>query len=193
MISNLVSDIVTEPAGRFDPDTDVDVFIIHFIAGRGNKPAAWHDNLPQANGLMRKVSDYFEIHVGAVVPHRDPPEGALYPYIHARTALAWQTIENISESRRSTHRVFTPPFVVIHRTSSPSDRHRCVGTIVNVSREVAVENHLIVLSPKDGSLESCRRLLGSLRCPETNEWLNSRIRCRHLTVDALRDIPYYNR
>ena len=192
VICSLVSEITVKPAGRFDLDTDVDVFIIHLIAGRGkNGPTRWPVNLPRTEGVTRKVSDCFEIHVGAVVPHRDPDEGASYPYIHARTALQWQTLENILERRRSIRKVFSPPFVVVHRTSSPSDKHRCIGTIVNESRKVAVENHLIVLSPKDGSLESCRRLLGSLKCSATDVWLNSRIRCRHLTVSALCDLPYY--
>lgn len=191
-VCSLVSDIAVEQAGRFDPDTDVDVVIVHLIVGRGKDGSVeWPDNLPQTKGLTRKVSDCFESHVGAVVPHRDPNEGESYPYIHARTALAWQILENISERRRSIRRVFKPPFVVVHRTSSPSDKYRCVGSIVNESEEVAVENHLIVLLPKDGSLESCKQLLESLKHTETNDWLNHRIRCRHLTIPALCDLPYY--
>lgn len=161
VVCSLVSEITIEPAGRFDSDTDVDVFIIHLIAGRGKDgPTKWPDNLPRIEGVTRKVSDCFEIHVGAVVPHRDPDEGALYPYIHARTALPWQALDNILERRRSIRKVFSPPFVVVHRTSSPSDKHRCIGTIVNESRKVAVENHLIVLSPKDGSLEKLQAVIG---------------------------------
>lgn len=192
MVCSLVSKISIEPAGRFDADTDIDVFIIHLIASGGKKCSTkWPDILPTNKGLTTKVSDYFEIHVGSVVPHRDPIEGESYPYIHARTAVPWQTLERISERRRSIRRVFSPPFVVVHRTSSPSDKHRCVGSIVNESQEVAVENHLIVLLPKDDSLGSCRRLLDSLMCPETDEWLNRRIRCRHLTVSAVHDLPLH--
>lgn len=192
MVCSLASHVAVESAGRFDPDTDVDVVIVHLIAGKGrSEPPKWPDNLPRMGHLTKKVSDLFEIHVGAVVPHRDPVEGTSYPYIHARTALPWETLENISERRRSIRRVFSPPFVVVHRTSSPSDSHRCVGTIVNESRDVAVENHLVVLLPKDGSLVTCRRLLRSLKRTETDDWVNHRIRCRHLTVCALRDLPYY--
>ena len=192
MICSLVSKISIEPAGRFDTDTDIDVFIVHLIAGGGRKHSTkWPDIPPTNKGLTMKVSDHFEIHVGSVVPHRDPIEGESYPYIHARTAVPWQTLERISERRQSIRKVFSPPFVVVRRTSSPSDKHRCVGSIVNESQEVAVENHLVVLLPKDGSLESCRWLLDSLMYSATDEWLNHRIRCRHLTVSALRDLPFY--
>jgi hypothetical protein len=190
VICGLASIIDIEQIGRFDLETDVDVFIIHLIAGNNYGPIKWPNDLPGTN-QPTTISDYFDIHVGTIVPHRDILQGKSYPYIHARTAIPWQTLESISETRQTDHKVFRPPFVVVHRTSSPSDKHRCVGTIINESTEVAVENHLIVLSPKDDSLKICRQLLESLRCPETDEWINRRIRCRHLTVSALNELPYY--
>jgi hypothetical protein len=165
MLSRLCVSIDIELAGRFDTNTDVDVFILYAVA------------------------DFFDVHVGSVVPHRDSLEGPSYPYIHARIAPAWQTIDHVSEERPYRGTVFPPPFVVVHRTSSPSDKNRCVATIVNEKREVAVENHLLVLLPHDKSLQSCKHLLEVLKSPQSSEWLNERIRCRHLTVEALRELP----
>jgi hypothetical protein len=31
-----------------------------------------------------------------------------------------------------------------------------------------------------------------LKDPRTTTWLNERIRCRHLTVGAVRDLPWWN-
>ena len=189
-VSSLCSLLDVEPAGRFDRNTDVDVFIMHAVNGKHNHaPVRWHTPDASAAQGQHVVSDFFNVHVGPVVPHRDPTQGPCYPYIHARTAPAWQTVEIIAEERRYSGTVFSPPFIVVHRTSSPSDIHRCVATIVNEERDVAVENHLLVLEPHDKSLESCRQLLSILRSPQTDEWLNSRIRCRHLTVAAITELP----
>jgi hypothetical protein len=48
------------------------------------------------------------------------------------------------------------------------------------------------LIPHDLSLESCKELILRLRSMETDEWLNERIRCRHLTVSALNELPWWN-
>ncbi len=186
-ISSRCSYIHVEPAGRFDQNTDVDVFIMHGIVGEGE---SWPYASKQRNIASYTVADFFDVHVGAVVPHRDPIDGESYPYIHARTALPWRTLDHISEKRRTIRTVFTPPFVVVHRTSSPSDKHRCLATIVNDKRKIAVENHLIVLLPQDKSLETCKSLLNQLKSPKTTEWFNQRIRCRHLTVSSVKGLPW---
>jgi hypothetical protein len=54
-----------------------------------------------------------------------------------------------------------------------------------------VENHLIVLRPKDGTIGACREVLGILKDERTTRWLNERIRCRHLTVAALDELPWW--
>ena len=136
------------------------------------------------------VGDSFEVHVGSVVPHRDPIEGPSYPYIHARTAPAWQAIRQIKEDRQYAGTVFVPPFVVVHRTSSPSDKSRCIATLVDIEKRVAVENHLLVLLPRDNSIDSCRLLLDVLRSEQSTNFLNQRIRCRHLTVSSLKELPW---
>lgn len=58
---------------------------------------------------------------------------------------------------------------------------------------VAVENHLVVLRPLDGSQAACEQLLGVLDSEATSQWLDRRIRCRHLTVGALQTVPWIER
>lgn len=66
---------------------------------------------------------------------------------------------------------------------------RVLATLVALDGPVAVENHLIVLKPKDGRYSTCRWLLKALKSPAVTEWLDIRIRCRHLTVGALGEVP----
>ncbi len=54
---------------------------------------------------------------------------------------------------------------------------------------VAVENHMIIIKPKSNSIGECKKLMKILRSKSTNEFLNSRIRLRHLTVQVIKDIP----
>jgi hypothetical protein len=79
----------------------------------------------------------------------------------------------------------------VRRTSRPGDEHRAVATIVVCDRPVAVENHLLVCRPRDGSGTACQTLLDVLQRPETTSWLDRRICCRHLTVSAVRSIPWW--
>jgi hypothetical protein len=178
--------------GAFDRWTDVDVFLLRAVVDRGlmDRPQGW----PRVNGDAGDkptVGELFTVHVGPVVPHRDPELGPVYPYLHARSAPPWQTLTNIAQSRAYQGTVFDAPFVVVRRTSAPHDRHRAVGAVVFTKEKVAVENHLIVLVPKDGAFSACMRLMKSLQLKDTDDWLNQRIRCRHLTVDALKELPLF--
>lgn len=97
-----------------------------------------------------------------------------------------------SQMRRSirggaTH---SPPFVTIRRTSKSGSRYRCVGTLVTGKGRIAVENHLIVALPRDGTVETCRKLLELLRSDMATQWMNRRICCRHLTVSSVEDLPW---
>lgn len=177
--------------GRFDKQTDIDIFILNGLVDR-KTPSIIEWQTAETLGLegSPKLRDFFEVSVGAVVPYRDPHEGKLYAYIHPKTLPRWGEIGKISENRKFSGRVFQPPFVAIRRTSGPRDRHRAVPTIVLGKRLVAVENHLIVLTPKNGSLDRCRELLKLLKEENINEFLNNRIRCRHLTVSAISEIPW---
>ncbi|MCX5998814.1 MAG: N-6 DNA methylase [Chloroflexi bacterium] len=194
MVSKACSSLEAEPIGRFDKDADVDVFILHAVVGGSARSSCeWPRLKVEDEDLPHVVGDFFEVRVGSVVPHRDPLSGPSYPYLHARTAPAWQTLQCINDERKYSGTVFDPPFVIVHRTSSPSDRYRCVATLVDEKRKVAAENHLLILKPKDRSLETCVELMDLLRLDETNDWMNHRIRCRHLTVSALRELPYWTK
>lgn len=182
-----------EIVGRFDALTDIDVFIARLTVGANEhrRGRDWWNSDPNIETPAKTVGDYFEVRVGPVVPYRDPLEGPSYPYIHAQQLPTWESIEADFSFRKFTGTTFVPPFVVVRRTSRPGDKHRAVGTIITGKDPVAVENHLLVLKPKSGSVDDCLQLLNNLRSPKTNTWLNERIRCRHLTVSALRALPWW--
>ena len=173
--------------GRFDAWADVDVFSTLIVPSANGK--LWGGGVEARSHLC--VGDKFNVHVGAVVPHRHPHKGAWHRYICAKTTPRWCYGFEPKSSRRFRGTVFKPPFVVVRRTSSPSDRKRAVATIIVGDRTVAVENHLLVLLPLDGELESCRRLLQVLASDKTNAYLNAGMRCRHLTSGIVGLIPWY--
>lgn len=180
-----------EIIGLFDKFADVDVFIVHLITGRqiNQKSINWWKTVGQDGG--ERIGDHFDVHVGPVVPHRDPGVGRWHPYIHVRLLPAWETFDaDTARRRRFRGNAFTPPFVAVRRTSAPGDKNRAVASLVTGGTPVAVENHLIVLKPRRNSLSLCCKLLQSLQSKQTDEWLDERIRCRHLTVSALRDLPW---
>lgn len=177
--------------GTFDPQADVDVFILELAVRRRPKKTEglsgpW--GVPSISSSST-LADYCSVSVGTVVPHRHREIGPEHPYLHAKDAPQWGAVENIESRRRFTGTTFRPPFVVIRRTSSPNDKFRAIGTLIQSPEPVAVENHLLVCKPHDGSIETCRAILEALRSGATTEWLNSRIRCRHLTVGAVQGIP----
>jgi hypothetical protein len=169
--------------GRFDVWTDVDVFTTLLAPKAG---ALW----TRRSVSSEVVGDRFTIRVGAVVPHRDEKKGPWRRFICAKTVPAWSAAFKPYANRRFEGTVFRPPFVVVRRTSSPSDRKRAVGAIIVGKEEVAVENHLIVLMPKDGKLRTCIGLLAVLGTNATTNYLNRTIRCRHLTSGSVKSIPW---
>ena len=185
-----------EVYGLFDAHTDIDVFVLRLRVpadprrGECEKqiypPASWW--VESETDL--RLGDFFEVAVGPVVPHRETNRGNWYPYLHARTAPPWKRMSHIVEHKRFRGRVFSPPFIVVRRTSGPREASRATATLVSSGRATAVENHLLVLRPHDGKLETCERGLGVLRSDRTNTWLNERIRCRHLTVGAVLGVPW---
>lgn len=176
--------------GQFDRHTDVDVFVV--VGQIRKKPTSVRrfDWVPRERSGAPQVRDKFEVSVGAVVSYRDPHEGAWFPFIQARDLPSWEVVSAFCHHRRFNGKTFRPPFVVVRRTSRPGDKNRAVGTVIRGRRRVAVENHLLVLRPKDRTVASCDRLLAVLKDKEANEFLDRRIRCRHLTVSALSDLPW---
>jgi N-6 DNA Methylase len=166
---------------------DIDVFTLHatrVVDGTFSK-ADW--KLAASSDLT--VASRFTVSVGPVVPHRDPQAGPELPYIHARILPLTGDWRGSTEKRRYGGRAIKPPFVVVRRTSEPRQRRRLTATLILGPLAVAVENHLLVLRPHDGRIGTCRQLLRRLRQKSAAEWINQRIRCRHLTVEALAELP----
>lgn len=185
-VAQLASIHAVESVGKFDATTDVDVFILHLQRGNGERN--WPEQ-QQTNVLNKCIGDFCTVRTGPLVAYREPNKGPWRPYLDCTRATPWCELPPLKK-RRFRGTVVSGPFVVVRRTSSPSDAFRTVASIVNDECDVAVENHLIVIKPNDGSLETCRRLLAYFNTHAPTQWLNSRIRCRHLTVSAVRDIPF---
>jgi hypothetical protein len=173
--------------GQFDSATDIDVFLLKAIREESAASIDW--GLPTvASG---QVGDTFLVSVGAVVPHRDPEEGQKSPYICARDLPQGGEYKAGKKKRQHHGKRFAAPFVAIRRTSRPSDGgRRIVATVVRSAKPVLVENHLIVCRPKDRTLASCESLVSFLESKRVSEILDRRIRCRHLTVGAIKELPY---
>ncbi len=189
-ISELAEVHIVEPYGVFDESADVDVFLIRLIRrtdGNATRKKRWP--VPRKRRITT-VANHFDVHVGRVVPHRDPETGPEYDYIHPRCVPTWTIMREFSETRRHEGCVYQPPFVVVRRTSRPGHPYRATATIIAGKQPVAVENHLIVCEPKKRTLKSCQELMRELKTEVVNEFLNARIRCRHLTVSAVEAIPF---
>lgn len=176
--------------GRFGESADIDVFILHVIKREESvelgEDCAW----AAAQGLQSegKLADSFEVSVGPVVPHRHGNSGAWCYYLDVSVAVPNAEVSVLAK-RRFKGRLFLPPFIVIRRTSSPSDRQRIVPTLVLVNGPVAVENHLIVIVPKIGGLVACQLLMNNLRKKGVDAWVNRANGCRHLTKGLVENIP----
>lgn len=174
--------------GRFDQHADVDVFST--LLSRNDLSGVWAP--PGRNHEQQVLSDKFEVRIGPVVPHRTANKGVWRKYICAKSVpLAAESFEPQS-CIRFTGTVFDAPFVVLRRTSGPSDKRRSNPTAIVGDRPVAVENHLIVLLPKDreNGLENCQAACRVLRSERTQDYLNTEMRCRHLTKTVVQNIPW---
>jgi hypothetical protein len=167
--------------GVFDADTDVHVFLINAIVGAPGTSVTWMDESFEGTS----VSDLFEVRVGPVVPHRDEEIGTEVEYVTARSLSA-----GLHLRRQYSGRLERGPMVLVNRTSRPGETPRVKARLRPGKAELAVENHLLVLVPKDGKLSSCRLLISVLEDPRTVDYLDNRIRCRHLTVQAVKGIPW---
>jgi hypothetical protein len=176
--------ITTE--GRFDNFADVDVFVLDGVIRKTEvgENIEWTRDFKRSKNLLETICN---VRVGTVVPHRDPKRGPWVTYFAVPDLPAWQHVCK-GRKRRVSSTTLTAPFVVVRRTSSPSDKQRPVASIVNTEGVVAIENHLIALIPRDGKLQTCERIMEILKAPSTREFLDRNIRCRHLTVQALKKI-----
>lgn len=155
----------------------------------------WWQSAPSAGGVLGGIAD---ISVGDVVPHRhlsdafSPPEGS------SKRRVRYLTIHNLPIGIELTHspdtvrfhgRTHKGPFVVLRRTSAPSGNTgvpRLRPSIYLGADAVAVENHLIVVKPRSVDV---RALAQAMTLPAVTHWLDHRLRLRHLTVTALRQMP----
>jgi hypothetical protein len=189
-IEQLADVKLVEPYGIFDDSADVDVFLLRAVRRKTGQPLTPRPWTTAANRPTTTIADFFHVHVGRVVPHRDPESGKEHPYIHPRCIPAWKIVRRFSEKRRHEGKVYKPPFVVIRRTSRPGHPYRAAATVIAGNNSVAVENHLIVCEPMDGTLGACKNLMRRLKTEAVNKFLDDRIRCRHLTVGSVAAIPF---
>lgn len=156
-------------------------------SGLASRASWWSP--PALGGVS--VGDRFDVRVGTVVPHRDKDAGQLSPYLRARELPIDGEYKPGNVQRRHEGKRFRPPFVVVRRTSRPdaSAPSRLAPTLIRGKEPVLVENHLIVCAPRDRKLASCEDLIEALTARTTTKWLDQRLRCRHLTVTAIRDVP----
>lgn len=189
-VSQLADVQLVQPYGIFDDSADVDVFLLRLARRTDTQNPAPHAWTTTAAPRSATVADFFDVHVGRVVPHRDKESGPLRRYIHPRNIPLWEEVTLISEKRRHEGLAYQPPFVVLRRTSRPGHPYRAAATVILGSKPVAVENHLIVCEPHDKSPKTCRALMAQLHTQRVNDFLDQRIRCRHLTVGAVAEIPF---
>jgi len=192
-INSNSNNLNTEICGKFNNEADVDVFILDFIISKNSLPEniTTFDIHSGIKGTKSKMSDYFNISVGPVVPHRDEQIGELSPYIDTRNAKLWEEVTPRNKKKYKCT-LKKPPFIALRRTSSPADKPRLKVSIIKGTKSVSVENHLIVMEPKDGKLQTCREFLRVAKSIEANDWTNQKIRCRHLTVSAIREMPIFD-
>ncbi|MFH9353519.1 hypothetical protein [Kitasatospora sp. NPDC017646] len=180
--------------GQFDAHTDIDVFLLDGSRRRRvSAPTScglwWPDPIAKAS-----LEDAFEIRVGTVVDNRDPHDGPEVAFLTARDLADVEAGRSLARTRQFAGRLVAPPFVAIRRTSRPGPgaggAARAAGVIVTGRTPVAVDNHLITAKPTVGGVKECRRLLKVLSSAEVSEWLDQRIRCRHLTVGVVRALPW---
>jgi len=174
--------------GRFDEFTDVDVFLLHLEKNKNLKKNLVNFKRPK-DIKTPKLDDLFDVKVGTVVPFRNKDSHKKQSFLTCKEANWWSETVKFSKTRFDGN-LFLPPFVAVRRTSSPSEKHRAYATFVKGNKKIAVENHLIIITPKDGNADLCAKLLVKLKDKKTNKWLNEMIRCRHLTLEAIKSIPW---
>lgn len=182
-----------ELLGQFDEHADVDVYAVRLVKRQQPAEVITHAVTDETGQTVsqKTLKDIFDIRVGPVVDYRDDKEGQLRPYIVSRGLKSWSIQKEIVLKRKHTGTSFKGPFVVIKRTSRATDENRAMATIINTTKPVYVDNHLIILIPKKKTLTACQLAIKILKAKKTNDWLNEQIRCRHLTVKIVSNIPIW--
>jgi hypothetical protein len=181
----------TKLLGQFDKHADVDVFAIKLTKRRKSVSLNIKETKPEKSKKNKVIEDLFDVCVGPVVDNRDAFEGPNRKYIISKGLKGWTVQTGIKLTRKHKGKSFEGPFVVIKRTSRMGDSQRAIATIINIVNPVFVDNHLIILKPKSGTLKDCRKVLSILKDSKTDNWLNQKIRCRHLTVKIVSKVPLW--
>jgi hypothetical protein len=178
-----------KPLGLFDPHADIDVFLLTGTAK--TTPDLQEGDWIEKSASDTTLADHFDVSVGPVVDNRDPERGPWRPFITSRSVSGEVGLEPTLR-RRFRGRAISPPFAVTGRTSRPTEGSgsRLQVSVVTGSQPVAVENHLLVMKPHSGTLEDCLRAKTHLESPEVSQYLDHRIRLRHLTVQALKEVSW---
>ena len=173
--------------GRFDNKTNVDVFLL-FGEKNNNSNLVFYKNIHKN---VSTLVDYFDIKIGPVVQYRDKENGILSPFITPRmiNSNSIVNIDNYLHERKYSCKLYYPPFLVVKRTSAPSDKIRAKSTIILGNKPVLVDNHFIIIKSKKDDINDYHKLLELLISNETTQFLNKNIRCRHLTAHIIKMIP----
>ena len=108
------------PWGRFDPQTDVDVFILRLVVGVSGENAEW---IPSSSPA--RLSRIAEVSVGPVVEYRHKECGPARLYASPRTIPAWSEIRDLHKRRRFDGKVYDSPFVLVENVSAGYGESRC--------------------------------------------------------------------
>ena len=191
LINRECETLSNEIYGRFDSKTDVDVFILHLkkrVIPLLDTPKTT-ERKPTGDASIKQLDEVFTVSVGSVVPHRHKGDkGELTAYLTVHGASIDGEV-SVSDSRRFDGKLHKAPFITLRRTSSPGDSRRAIPSLILGPEWIAVENHLVVVQPKDGSISTCRALMIHLQDTNIDRWLDSEIRCRHLTTRVLKQLP----
>jgi hypothetical protein len=174
--------------GQFDNYADIDVFSVLLkkkIDLSVDPSSAWSEQII----IKSKVSDQFNVSVGPVVDNRDLHIGVERPYLISKGLEGWTEVNKVKLTRRHRGKTIQSPFVVIKRISRFGDKHRAIATLITIPIPIYVDNHLIILQPKEGGIKACKKLLKLLKNEATDNWIDNQIRCRHLTVKIVSNIP----
>jgi hypothetical protein len=181
-----------ELLGQFDEHADVDVYAIKLVK-RQQPVENITVGVTEKTGTPKTLKDIFDVCVGPVVDYRDKKEGTVRPYVVSRGLKSWSIQREITLMRKHLGKSFERPFVVVKRTSRATDENRAMASIIDTVDSVYVDNHLIMLKPKTKTLAACHLAIKILKDKRTNDWLNEQIRCRHLTVKIVSQIPLWEK
>ena len=176
---------------QFGSDADIHTFLIAGMKGNSFSKKTWKQANERIHKEQETLAGHCDVKTGSVVPHRDPEQFDLKPYLTSHDLSKTETLKTKDLPKRGFKgEGIRPPFVAIGRTSRPGDIPRINATIVTSGEAVLIENHVVAIQPHVNSREACEQLVERLHSTYVESHLDRRIRLRHLTIDAIRGIPW---